>query len=297
MIPSAATVRLARVPLFFSAVRFQETLFALPFAYTGMVLAADGLPTWHQFGWITAAMVGARTLGMAANRLIDRHIDARNPRTASRHLPAGALASADVAVLAAVAAAVFFVSASQLNGLALALSPVAAAYLIAYPYTKRFTWAANLMLGWALAIAPAGAWIGVRGTLDWEAVLLALAVACWAGGFDILYHVQDRDFYVRDGLHSVARRFGVVAAFRIAGTLDAVAVIALFALGVWMDLAFPYFAGCAVAAGLMTWKYRMVSPTDLSRMGVAFMRMNALVSTSVLLSTLTAVLIDWGSTW
>ena len=297
MIPSAATVRLARVPLFFSAVRFQETLFALPFAYTGMVLAADGLPTWHQFGWITAAMVGARTLGMAANRLIDRHIDARNPRTASRHLPAGALASADVAVLAAVAAAVFFVSASQLNGLALALSPVAAAYLIAYPYTKRFTWAANLVLGWALAIAPAGAWIGVRGSLDWEAVLLAMAVACWAGGFDILYHVQDRDFYVRDGLHSVAQRFGVVAAFRFAQALDAVAVAALVALGVWMELAFPFFVGCAVAAALMAWKYRIVSPTDLSRMGVSFMRMNALVSTTVLLSTLTAVLIDWGSIW
>ena len=294
---SSAAARLARVSLFFSAVRFQETLFALPFAYTGMVLAAEGLPTWHQFGWITAAMVGARTLGMAANRLIDRHIDARNPRTASRHLPTGALASADVAVLAGVAAVVFFVSASQLNGLALALSPVAAAYLVAYPYTKRFTWAANLLLGWALAIAPAGAWIGVRGSLDWEAVLLALAVACWAGGFDILYHVQDRDFYVRDGLHSVARTFGVATAFRIAQALDVVAVAALVALGAWMGLAFPYFVGCAVAAALMAWKYRIVSPTDLSRMGVAFMRMNALVSATMLSSTLTAVLVDWGSIW
>lgn len=293
----SAAARLARVPLFFSAVRFQETLFALPFAYTGMVLAADGLPTWHQFGWITAAMVGARTLGMATNRLIDRHVDARNPRTASRHLPTGALASADVAVLAAVAAAVFFVSASQLNNLALALSPVAAAYLVAYPYTKRFTWAANLLLGWALAIAPAGAWIGVRGTLDWEAVLLALAVACWAGGFDVLYHVQDRDFYVRDGLHSVAQRFGVVAAFRMAQALDIVAVAALVALGAWMGLAFPYFVGCAIAAALMAWKYRVVSPNDLSRMGMAFMRMNALVSATMLLSTLAAVLIDWGSIW
>ena len=294
---STAAARLARAPLFFSAVRFQETLFALPFAYTGMALAAGGLPTWHQFGWITAAMVGARTLGMAANRLIDRRIDARNPRTASRHLPTGALASADVAALAAVAAVVFFVSAGMLNGLALALSPVAAAYLVAYPYTKRFTWAANLLLGWALAIAPAGAWIGVRGSLDPEAVLLALAVACWAGGFDILYHVQDRDFYVRDGLHSVAQRFGAAAAFRAAQALDVVAVAALVALGAWMGLAFPYFAGCAIAAALMAWKYRIVSPTDLSRMGVAFMRMNALVSATMLLSTLTALLVDWGATW
>ncbi len=293
MSPSAAPAPLvARVPLFLSAVRFQETIFALPFAYTGMVLAAGGLPTWHQFGWITAAMVGARTLGMAANRLIDRSIDARNPRTSARHLPTGVLGSADVAVLAAVAAALFFFAASRLNDLALALSPVAAAYLIAYPYTKRFTWTANLLLGWALAIAPAGAWIGVRGSLDWEAVLLALAVASWAAGFDILYHVQDRDFYVGDGLHSVAQRFGAVPAFWMARALDLVAVITLVTLGVWIGLAFPYFIGCAFAAALMAYKYHIVTPGDVSRMGVAFMRINAFVSTTMLISTLIAVSVD-----
>ena len=281
-----------RLPLFLSAVRFQETIFALPFAYTGMVLAAEGLPTWHQFGWITTAMVGARTLGMAANRLIDHHIDARNPRTSGRHLPTGALASADVAVLAAAAAAVFVFAASRLNGLALALSPVAGAYLIAYPYTKRFTWATNLLLGWALAIAPAGAWIGVRGSLDWEIGLLSLAVASWAGGFDILYHVQDRDFYIGAGLHSVAQRFSVVAAFWMARALDLVAVAALVALGVWLGLAFPYFIGCAIAAALMAYKYRIVTPADISRMGLAFMRINAYVSTTMLVSTLIAVLMD-----
>ena len=293
---SSASARLARVPLFFSAVRFQETLFALPFAYTGMVLAAEGLPTWHQFGWITAAMVGARTLGMAANRLIDRHIDARNPRTASRHLPTGALASADVAVLAAVAAAVFFVSAAMLNGLALALSPVAAAYLIAYPYTKRFTWAANLLLGWALAIAPAGAWIGVRGQPRLGRPSCSrLAVACWAGGFDVLYHVQDRDFYVRDGLHSArpeVRRRGRVqgrAGSRRRGRRRA-------RRARHRGWAWPYRTSSAAPSPRRSWayKYRIVSPADLSRMGVAFMRMNALVSATMLLSTLIAVLVDWG---
>ena len=281
-----------RLPLFLGAVRFQESIFALPFAYSGMVLAAGGLPTWREFVWITVAMVSARTLGMAANRLIDRHIDARNPRTSGRHLPTGALAAADMAALAAVAAAVFFFAAAQLNGLALALSPVAAACLIAYPYTKRFTWTSNLLLGWALAIAPAGAWIGVRGRLDWEPVLLSVAVASWAGAFDILYHVQDREFYAGNGLHSVAQRFGTVAAFWSSRTLDALAVVALVALGLWMGLAFPYFIGCGVAAGLMAYKYRIVSPTDVSRIGVAFMRINAYVSTAMLVATLIAVLMD-----
>ena len=200
-----------RVPLFFAAVRFEETVFALPFAYAGMVLAADGLPTWHQFAWITVAMVSGRTLGMSANRIIDRHIDARNPRTAGRHLPTGVLKLYDMVALAAMSLVVLLVAAAQLN--TLALSPLAIGYLILYPYTKRFTWTANLALGVALAIAPAGAWVGVRGALSWEPVLLAGAVALWAGSFDILYHVQDRDFYVDRGLHSMAQRFGVQAAF------------------------------------------------------------------------------------
>ena len=280
-----------KASLFVDSVKFQESIFALPFAYTGMVLAADGLPSWHQFAWITVAMVSARTFGMSANRVIDRHLDGLNPRTADRHLPAGRLKVVDVALPAAVSLGVLFLSAAMLNPLALALAPVAAAYLALYPYTKRFTWAANLMLGWALAIAPSAAWIGVTGSLTWEPVLLSAAVAFWAGSFDILYHVQDVDFYTGQGLHSVARRFGVNGAFRWALLLDIAALGSLVTLGLWTGLAWPYYLGLAVAAVLLVYKRRLLSPDDTSRIGMTFFRINAYVSTSVFLATLTAVLI------
>ena len=280
---------LRRTPLFLQAVRFHESIFALPFAYTGMVLAADGLPSGRQFLWITVAMVAARTLGMAANRVIDRRIDARNPRTAGRHLPSGALRPRDLVGLSVVSLAVFLFAAAQLN--ALALAPIAAAYLIIYPLTKRFTWTANLLLGWALAIAPSAAWIGVRGSLSWEPVLLSTAVALWASGFDILYHTQDREFYARYGLHSVAQRFGITAAFWWSRALDGIAVACLVSLGLWMGLAYPYFVGCAVVLALLAYKYTLVSPNDLSRLGVTFARINAYVSTAVFASATLAVLV------
>ncbi len=278
-----------KAPMFLAAVRFQESVFALPFAYTGMVLAAGGFPTWGQLLWITVAMVSARTLGMSANRLIDRHIDAANPRTAGRHLPAGVLKGSEMMLLAGVSLGVFLLAASRLNPLALALAPVAAAYLIAYPYAKRFTWAANLLLGWALAIAPSAGWIGVNGALSWEPVLLSAAVALWAASFDILYHAQDREFYLRAGYHSVAARFGTVAAFRWSRSLDVLAVACLVGLGVWMGLAYPYYIGCALAAVLLVLRYHMVSPDDLSRLGVAFMRINAVVSAAIFVGVLVSV--------
>ena len=268
-------------PRFLDAVKFQESVFALPFAYSGMILAAGGWPTWQQFGWITLAMVGARTLGMAANRVIDRHIDAANPRTAMRHLPAGLLRPSDLTALAVAGGIALAVAAWRLNALALALAPVAAAYLTFYPFTKRFTWGGSFFLGWALAIAPSAAWIGVRGSLDWGAVALSGAVAAWAAAFDILYHAQDREFYVERGLHSVTQRFGVVAAFRIAQALDVVAVALLALAGALLDMSGAYYAGCVVAAAVMAYKYRMISPGDLSRLGAAFMRTNAIVSLSV----------------
>ena len=281
-----------RLPQFFGAIRFQETILALPFAYMGMVLAADGLPARHQLVWITVAMVGARTFGMAANRVIDRHIDARNPRTADRHLPSKKLWVSDMVALAVAALVVFSVAAAMLNTLALALAPAAAAYLAVYPYAKRLTWTASLLLGWALAIAPSAAWIGVRGSLGWEPVLLSAAVASWAGSFDIIYHTQDREFYVREGLHSIARRFGVAAAFQWARSLDILAVVCLVALGVWLELAPPYYAGCAAAVGLLIVKYRLVSPTDLTKIGIAFFRINAYLSTTIFAATLASLLVS-----
>lgn len=282
---------LKRIPRFLDAVRFQESVFALPFAYSGMVLAANGWPTWEQFLWITVAMVSARTLGMSANRIIDRSIDAQNPRTAMRHLPAGLLRLSDMIALSLIAGVVFFIAAALLNPLALSLAPVAAAYLIFYPYTKRFTWAASFFLGWALAIAPSAAWIGVQGSLDWAPVVLSTSVALWAAGFDILYHAQDKQFYTDHGLLSISQQFGVPASFRIAQTLDVLAVCCLLTVGVLLDLSAAYYVGCVVAAGVIAYKYRMVSPNDLSRMGVAFMRTNAFVSLSVFTGTLLDILV------
>ena len=275
--------------MFVDAIKFHESIFALPFAYIGMTLAADGFPGWPTFGWITLAMVSARTVGMSANRVIDRHIDAINPRAAMRHLPQGLLSAWEMIALAVVSLCIFFFAAWQLNTLALVLAPVAAAYLILYPYTKRFTWTANLLLGWVLAISPSAAWIGVTGALTLEPVLMSLAVALWAGSFDIIYHTQDVEFHRENGLHSVASRFGVVKAFAISRTLDVSAVVCLVSLGIWMGLSWPYFLSCVVASGILVYKYILVSPSDLSRLGVAFGRINAYVSTTMLVGTVWAV--------
>ncbi len=280
--------------MFLDAIKFQESVFALPFAYIGMVLAdiytgGDGFPGWRAFAWITVAMVSARTVGMSANRVIDRHIDAMNPRSAQRHIPQGLLTATEMTALAAVAFAIFLFAAYQLNMLAFVLAPVAAAYLVFYPFTKRFTWAANLLLGWALAISPTAAWIGVTGSLSLEPVVLSLAVALWAGSFDILYHTQDYEFQRENGLHSVASRFGVVNAFRVARTLDVLAVACLVSLWVWMGLGWPFLVACGVASCILWYKYRLVSPDDLSKMGMAFGRINAVVSTTMLIGTIAAI--------
>ena len=278
-----------RLPLFLDSIKFQESLFALPFAYTGMILAADGIPSWSQFIWITVAMLGARTFGMSANRIIDASIDARNPRTMSRHLPQGTLSVTDMALPAIAALVLLIVAASQLNSLAFILSPVAAGYLAVYSLAKRYTWTANLLLGWALAIAPSAAWIGVKGGLSGEPIILSTAVALWAGSFDIMYHTQDRDFYLANNLYSVAQRFGIAVALRLAKVLDGLAICALVSVGIWMDLAFPYFIGCLVVGGLLFYKHKLVSPTDLSKLGMAFFRINAYVSITVLVSTAMAL--------
>ena len=280
---------LGKAPRLMSAIRFQESLFALPFAYTGMLLGAQGLPGWREFAWITVAMIGARTFGMSANRIVDRHIDARNPRNAGRHLPAGLLSAADMAALAVLSLGVFMFAASQLNMLALVLAPAAAAYLLLYPFTKRFTWTANLLLGVALAIAPAGAWIGVSGALPGEALLLSLAVALWAGSFDIIYHIQDMDFYTTSGLHSVASRFGMKTAVRAAAALDVLAVGCLVALGIWMQLGLAYTVGLGGAVAALTVKHVVISSGDSPRMGAAFFRINAIVSSCILAGVLVAL--------
>tara|TARA_B100000029_G_scaffold178712_1_gene176082 strand:- start:102 stop:986 length:885 start_codon:yes stop_codon:yes gene_type:complete len=283
---------LGKIPEFFDAIKFQESIFALPFAYTGMILSVRDFPGWAILLWITIAMVSARTFGMIANRIIDKEIDKLNPRTQFRHLPMGILNARDLLVPGAISLVVFVLCAWQLNFLALILSPVALLYLVLYPYTKRFTWASNLLLGWALAIAPSAAWIGVTGEYGLEPFLLSLAVAFWAGSFDILYHTQDMEFQRGNNLHSVASRFGISASFRIAKILDVLTVITLISLGILISLHLVYFLGCLIVAGFLVYKYVLISPEDISNLGIAFMRINAFVSTTVLISTIIAIVIS-----
>lgn len=271
-----------KVDSFLSAVRFELTVFALPFAYLGMIFAAEGLPTAGQFLWITVAMVGARTLAMSANRLIDRHLDARNPRTAGRELPQGRLKPRELVLVSVVSLGVFLLAAAMLNTLALVLAPLVALYVVLYPYTKRFTWTCHFILGGAQAMAPAGAWIGVRGSLSWEAVLLSFAVACWFAGFDILYQTQDAEWDRREKLHSVPQQWGIAASLRWSAALHLLTALALLGVGVWLVVGWPYYIGWTIAAVLLIYEHRIVSPQDLSRVNVAFFNVNGYISMTVL---------------
>ena len=269
---------LAKLRLILDSIRFEHTIFALPFAYLGMVRAAEGLPTLSQLLWITVAMASARTLAMSANRIIDRHQDALNPRTASRPLPAGRLKLREMSALAAFSLVALLVAAAMLNPLALALAPVAAAMVVGYSYTKRFTWTSHFALGWADGIAPAGAWIGVTGSLAWEPVLMAFIVATWIGGFDILYACQDYRFDVEHGLHSIPQRFGIPAALMWARAMHLLTSASLLALGIWLGLGFPHYIGWALASALLVYEHRLVSPTDLSRLNMAFFNVNGYIA-------------------
>ncbi len=276
---------LTRLRYLSEELRLHESLFALPFAYTGMLMAARGLPTLHQFIWITLAMIGARNFGMGMNRVIDKGIDAVNPRTRERHIPAGRTRVWEMLAVSGLALAIFLVAAWQLNPMAFALAWIAAAYLVFYSYTKRFSWASNLALGWALAIGPAGGWIGVTGHLSWNMLLLASVVFFWASAFDILHHMPSRDFYIQHGLHSVVQRFGLKTALMWARVHDALAVLALIALGLTLKLDAPYYVGIAIAATILIRKHTLVSPSDLSRLGVAFFLYNAVFSAIILVAT------------
>lgn len=280
-----------KLPLFLGVVRFEHTIFALPFAYIGMLLAAGGLPTGRQFLWATVAMVGARTLAMSTNRLIQRGEDAANPRTAGRHLPRGLLRPSEMLVLMLVSTGIFFFAAAQLNTLALALAPVAAAYVVLYSYAKYYTWLTHFVLGWADAIAPAGGWIAVSGSLEWPAVVLAFAVAMWVGGFDVLYACQDMDFDRHYGVHSIPVRFGIGASLAWARGMHLCTSLALLGVGLWLGLSWPYYLGWALASGLLVYEHRLVRPHDLSRLNAAFFNVNGYIAVVVLLATLAALLV------
>ncbi len=263
---------------FLDAIKFEHTVFALPFAYVAMVLAAGGWPAWGVVIWVTLAMVGARTLAMSVNRLADRSLDARNPRTAGRHLPTGLLTPGKVTAAAAAAAALLLLSAWMLNPLCLWLSPLAVLFLVGYSYTKRFTWLTHWILGFTDGIAAAGGWIAVRATFDPPVFILWFALTVWIAGFDLIYACQDVDFDRRAGLHSVPARFGVAAALRTAQICHALTVVAFAALGWALGLGWLYWAGVLVVSGLFIYEHSLVSPKDLSRLDVAFFNVNGYIA-------------------
>ena len=262
-------------------VKFEHTVFALPFAYVGSLMGADGHPTAAQWMWITLAMVGARTAGMTLNRLIDRTFDARNPRTRDRAIPAGRVSASAARLIAIAACALLVVAAARLNALALALTPVALMLLVAYSYLKRFTAFAHFGLGLVLACAPAGGWIAVRGSLGLAPCLVSAAVLLWVAGFDILYACLDVDFDRTEKLHSVPARWGIGRAMTLARALHVAAVALLAAAGAVLGLSPLYFGGVSVVTVLLGYEHSLVSPDDLSKMDQAFFTMNGWVSVTL----------------
>lgn len=277
-------------------IKIEHTLFALPFAFLGMLLAAEGWPSWRTVFWIVVAMVGARSAAMAFNRLVDRKIDAANPRTASRALPAGLVTPGAVAAFTAAGAALLVLAAWRLNPLALALSPVALGVLFLYSYTKRFTWAAHLVLGLSLAGAPLGAWIAVRGDVQATPLLLAGAVLTWVAGFDVLYALQDLEFDRRTGLFSIPARFGVAGALWISALLHAATLILLALIpGVYSSasggLGPAYWLGWAGCLALIAYQHWVVRPGDLSRLNAAFFTANGALSVWLFAATALDILL------
>ena len=259
-------------------IKWEHSVFALPFALCGAMLAASGLPTAHQLLWIVIAMLAARSAAMAFNRLADATIDAANPRTRTRALPAGQLSPTFVATFVVVSCAIFILAASQLNRLTLWLSPVALAVLLLYSYTKRFTRLSHLVLGFALGIAPSAAWIAVRGSLDPRILLLTAAVTFWVAGFDILYACQDFEFDRTAGLHSIPRYIGIPAALWIARACHLLMLILLLALLPAFALGKLALAGVIAVLLLLLYEHSLVKPTDLTKLNAAFFTMNGVIS-------------------
>lgn len=259
-------------------IKWEHSVFALPFALCGAMLAAGGLPTAHQVAWIIVAMVAARSAAMAFNRLADVSIDAANPRTSARALPAGQLTPAFVAAFVVISSAVFVAAAAELNRLALWLSPVALAVLLLYSYTKRFTRWSHLVLGFALGIAPSAAWIAVRGSLDPRILLLTAAVTFWVAGFDVLYACQDFDFDRASGLHSIPRYLGISHALWVARAFHIIMLLLLAAVLLAFGMGKVAIAGVAVVAVLLAYEHSLVSEGDLRKLNAAFFTMNGVIS-------------------
>lgn len=279
-------MRLGKFGVFLEMIKFEHTIFALPFAYIGAIFALGGLPTVSQIFWITLAMIGARTAAMSLNRIIDRRIDATNPRTSGRALPRGLLSLQTVWLFTILSLLLLAFASYNLSPLAFKLFPLAVFALTFYSYTKRFTWFCHLFLGATLSLAPLGAWIAVADTATGEAVLLAIAVMFWVAGFDIIYACDDYDFDRRAGIFSIPARFGIATGLFIARAFHLIAAGLFLVLGLTLGLGFFYWLGAAAAGLLLWWQHRLISPVDLSRAGVAFFNLNGSLSIVMLVATL-----------
>ncbi|HEU5489544.1 MAG TPA: UbiA-like polyprenyltransferase [Gaiellaceae bacterium] len=273
---TAATATLPR--RLASLVRIEHTVFALPFAYVGAFLAVDAWPGLADMVWLTVAMVGARTLAMSVNRLVDAELDARNPRTASRELPSGALSRGQVLGLCLASLAVFLLAVSQLEPIVRWLWPIPVVMFVVYPYLKRITWLCHLWLGMCLGLAPVGAWLAVSGTAPWEAWAIGAAVALWVAGFDLFYSLFDLEHDRAEGLHSWAVRFGPVGAFRGARVFHIGTVALLAAAGLGLDVSALYWAGVVATTSLLVYEHSIVRPDDLRRLDAAFFTLNGVIS-------------------
>jgi 4-hydroxybenzoate polyprenyltransferase len=271
-------------------VKLEHTVFALPFAYVGAFLAVGGVPSGHDLLWITVAMVGARSLAMGLNRLIDAGLDARNPRTARRELPAGLLSPTQVGLFCAASLAVFLVAVYQLDPLVHWLWPIPVAGFVVYPYLKRWTWLCHVWLGAVDGLAPVGAWAAITGSIPWEAWALGGAVALWVAGFDLFYSLLDLEIDRAQGLESIAVRFGERGAFRAARAFHLGTVALLVAAGPGLDVGVLYWLGVATVGGLLAYEHSLVRPGDLRRLDTAFFTMNGVISVAFFLFVLLDVL-------
>jgi 4-hydroxybenzoate polyprenyltransferase len=281
-------MRVAR--LYYRLVKFEHTIFALPFAYVGAFLAVDGIPSGHDLLWITVAMVGARSLAMALNRLIDARIDAANPRTAGREIPSGALSIAAVLVFCIVSLIVYLAAVWQLDPLVRWLSPIPVAAFVVYPYLKRFTWMCHMWLGAVDGLAPVGAWAAITGTIPWQAWALGGAVAAWVAGFDLFYALFDVDVDREQGLHSWATRFGEDAVFLGARLLHLTTIVLLIAVGLGLSVGVFYWLGVLCVGGLLFYEHTLVRPGDLRRLDAAFFTMNGVISVAFFACVFVSVL-------
>jgi 4-hydroxybenzoate polyprenyltransferase len=267
-----------KLKIILEMIKFEHTVFALPFAIMSAFIAEEGLPPLTKLGWILVAMVGARSCAMAFNRLADAEIDSQNPRTATRAIPAGLITKGAVWIFTLVSAGLLVCAAWRLNPLAFKLSPIALAVIMGYSFTKRFTALSHLWLGLALSISPVGAWIAIKGQFDWTPIILCCVVLLWTAGFDIIYACQDVNFDRKHGLHSIPARIGIRWALWVSSALHVVAVFLLFCIPRFAEMGHFYFVGVWIVVFIFIYEHAIVKPDDLSRVNLAFFTLNSMIS-------------------